>query len=158
MANFVSAFLSFLPLSVVAVFLPFKAKSVVIIFDRKTLCKSATASIFSFRKSENKRKSPKKPWCLSFKLIGKKVIVLGDVFYRYFTGSIPIFSISELEVALNNKNFYKFTNDLTQIDYNIAELANFALKSYKGDPQPSDSLYTNENLQNIINAFNQELI
>ena len=72
-ANFVSSFLSCLPLSVAATFLPDISNNVLTTFERNTLCKSATASIFSFRKSENKRNNPANPLCLSFKSIPKNV-------------------------------------------------------------------------------------
>ena len=72
LVRLVNAFFSALPLSVAATFFPLKANKVRTTFDRSTLCKSATASMFNFRKSENKRSKPKKPLCRSFKSTPKK--------------------------------------------------------------------------------------
>lgn len=91
-------------------------------------------------------------------LIGKRVVVLGNVFYRNFFGSIPIDSITQLEEVLNDQNNYNYEEDLSQFNHNVESLTLFAAKSYLGDPQPSDILYSENNLNNLIQAFNKEFI
>ena len=68
----VNAFLLALPLSVKATFFPLKANNVLMICERKTLCKSATASILSCFKSEYNFNKPKNPLCLCLTSTAKK--------------------------------------------------------------------------------------
>ena len=72
LVKLVNVFFSALPLSVAATFFPLNANNVRTTLERSTLCKSATISMFNFRKSENNRSKPKKPLCRSFKSTPKK--------------------------------------------------------------------------------------
>ena len=68
----VNALFSALPLSVNATFFPLNANKVRMIRERKTLCKSATASIFNCFKSEYNFNKPRKPLCLPLTSTEKK--------------------------------------------------------------------------------------
>ncbi len=86
-------------------------------------------------------------------LLGRKVIVAGRVFYRTFTGAIPVSSHDELAVALNRAETYELSDNA---DANIEELIAFGRNAYPGDPQPSDVLFTEENLHALSEAIRAE--
>lgn len=86
-------------------------------------------------------------------LLGRKVIVAGRVFYRKFTGAIAVSSHTELADALNRADTYELSDNA---DANIEELVAFGRNAYRGDPQPSDALFTDENLQALADAIRTE--
>lgn len=86
-------------------------------------------------------------------LLGRKVIVAGQVFYRNFTGALPVSSHAEMAVLLNDSRIYEATDNS---EANIAELTSFGRNSYLGDPQPSDMLFTDANLKALASAIRTE--
>lgn len=86
--------------------------------------------------------------------IGRRVIVAGQVFYRYMTGALPVTSAAEIAAALNDPANY---GPVDNIDRNIAELEQFATKCYPGDPQPAHGLFLPENLDSIARAIRNEI-
>lgn len=86
--------------------------------------------------------------------IGRRVIVAGQVFYRNMTGALPVSSAAEIAVALNDPANY---GPVHNVDRNIAELEQFAMKCYPGDPQPSHELFLPENLDYIARAIRNEI-
>ena len=87
-------------------------------------------------------------------LLGRKVLVGGDVFYSRFTGAIRTDSYLALAKELNNHVNYEGSNNF---DSNINELVAFGRNSYAGDPQPSQYLFTDENISRLKRAINSEL-
>lgn len=86
-------------------------------------------------------------------LLGRKVIVAGKVFYRTFTGALPVSSHTEMAALLNDSRTY---DTVDNAEANIAELTAFGRNSYLGDPQPSDILFTDANLQALAGAIRAE--
>lgn len=86
-------------------------------------------------------------------LLGRKVIVAGQVFYRSFTGAIPVSSHSEMAAVLNRADTYVISDNA---EANIEELVTFGRNAYRGDPQPSDILFTDENLRALSAAIHAE--
>lgn len=86
-------------------------------------------------------------------LLGRKVIVAGRVFYRTFTGAIAVSSHTELAAALNRPQTYELSDNSNA---NIEELIAFGRNAYLGDPQPSDILFTDENLKALAGAIRTE--
>jgi len=86
-------------------------------------------------------------------LLNRRVLVLGDIFYQNFSGTLKILSIADLTAHLNNEENYKPRNEDNS---NIQELINFGEKSYIGDPQPSGMLFTEENIERLARAIHQE--
>lgn len=86
-------------------------------------------------------------------LLGRKVIVAGQVFYRTFTGAIAASSHAEMAAALNRADTYAVREN---VEENIEELITFGRNTYRGDPQPSDVLYTDANLRALCAAIRAE--
>lgn len=86
-------------------------------------------------------------------LLGRKVLVAGRIYYRSFSGAIPVRSHSELNARLNDAASYEPSDNSGA---NVEELIEFAQNSYPGDPQPSDILYTEKNLKRLIAAIRSE--
>lgn len=87
-------------------------------------------------------------------LLGRRVLVGGNVFYSSFTGAIRTGSYLELADQLNNEANYKVAEHL---EANIDELVEFGRYAYPGDPQPSHYLFSDENLEYLITAIGAEL-
>lgn len=87
-------------------------------------------------------------------LLGRKVLVGGEVFYSRFTGAIRTESYLALARALNDAANYAGSDNLEAI---IDELTAFGAQVYPGDPQPSHYLFSDENLQHLIDAVSAEL-
>jgi len=86
-------------------------------------------------------------------LLGRKVVVAGRVYYRSFTGAVPVSSHAELADVLNRAETYEPSDNLAA---NIEELVAFGSSAYRGDPQPSDTLFTSENLHALARAIGVE--
>lgn len=86
-------------------------------------------------------------------LLGRKVIVAGRVFYRTFAGAIAVSSHTELATALNSPQTYEPSENANA---NIEELVAFGRNAYSGDPQPSEILFTEENLRALSEAIRAE--
>ncbi|APC05342.1 hypothetical protein AOC10_01760 [Polynucleobacter asymbioticus] len=87
-------------------------------------------------------------------LLGRKVLVGGDVFYSRFTGAIRTESYLVLARELNRLANYE---GLDSFDANVRELTEFGHNAYSGDPQPSHYLFSNENLMLLQLAIKAEL-
>jgi len=87
-------------------------------------------------------------------LLGRKVLVGGEVFYSRFTGAIRTESYLALAKELNCHANYKASDNFT---LNIEELVKFGCHAYPGDPQPSDYLFSDENLAKLQQAIDAEL-
>ena len=87
-------------------------------------------------------------------IYGRRCIVLGEVFYRTFPGTLPIRSITELASALNDQaNYCSIERPDFDLDPLISALVNFGKRCHSGDPQPSDDLYTDKNVANLRTAI-----
>ena len=87
-------------------------------------------------------------------LLGRKVLVGGEVFYSRFTGAIRTESYLALSKELNNLDNYKGSDNFDAI---LGELVAFGSNSYAGDPQPSEYLFSNENISKLQQAISYEL-
>lgn len=87
-------------------------------------------------------------------LLGRKVLVGGEVFYSRFTGAIRTKSYLALAKELNNRANYDGSDNFTA---NVEELVEFGRYAYVGDPQPSHYLFSDENLALLQLAINAEL-
>lgn len=87
-------------------------------------------------------------------LLGRKVLVGGEVFYNTFTGAIRTDSYLALAKELNDSRNYQTVDNL---ESNIEELVEFGRNTYPGDPQPSDYLFSDENLGHLVAAIDAEL-
>lgn len=87
-------------------------------------------------------------------LLGRKVLVGGEVFYSRFTGAIRTESYLALAHALNDTSNYNGTDNLRA---NIEELIEFGRHAYLGDPQPSHYLFSDDNLMLLQHAISAEL-
>lgn len=87
-------------------------------------------------------------------LLGRKVLVGGEVFYSRFTGAVRTDSYLELAKELNNRANYLGSDN---INANIEELVRFGRCSYAGDPQPSQYLFSEKNLTLLQQAISAEL-
>lgn len=87
-------------------------------------------------------------------LLGRKVLVGGEVFYSRFTGAVRTESYLALGKELNNLDNYKGSNNF---DANVDELVAFGRNAYAGDPQPSQYLFSNENIGQLQSAIKSEL-
>jgi Capsule polysaccharide biosynthesis protein len=85
-------------------------------------------------------------------LLGKRVIVLGDVYYQNFTGVTKAHSFDELNRILNSDWTY-LGHSLSKI---IADFSFIAQNSHKGYPYSSKDLFSEENLTNIVEALKTE--
>ena len=86
--------------------------------------------------------------------IGRRVVVAGQVFYRHMTGALPVSSAAEIAAIVNDPSNY---GPIDNFDKNIEELAQFASKCYRGDPQPAHELFHSENLNFIACAIRNEI-
>jgi hypothetical protein len=89
-------------------------------------------------------------------LLGKNVIVLGDVFYKNFSGSLFCDNIPEMSKLLNRKDIYLLNNGKGHEA--VEDLCKLGLLSYEGDPQPSKTLFSESNFNNLLSAIKTEFI
>jgi hypothetical protein len=87
-------------------------------------------------------------------LLGRRVLVGGEVFYSTFTSAIRTDSYLALARELNNSANYETVENL---ESNIDELVEFGRHAYLGDPQPSHYLFSDENLNHLVAALSAEL-
>tara|TARA_R110001606_G_scaffold389553_1_gene555764 strand:- start:18648 stop:20141 length:1494 start_codon:yes stop_codon:yes gene_type:complete len=87
-------------------------------------------------------------------LLGRTTLVAGSVFYNNYNGSIRISSYKELAVELNKISNYE---SRFNVDANIVNLLELGKKSYLGDPQPSNFLYSEKNINDLVKAIDAEL-
>jgi capsule polysaccharide export protein KpsC/LpsZ len=87
-------------------------------------------------------------------LLGRTVLVGGDVFYSGFKGAVRTESYQDLAKELNEQDNYNYSDNFNQ---NIKELIEFGESVYAGDPQPSDKLFSEINLNLLCNALSSEL-
>ncbi len=83
-------------------------------------------------------------------LMGRRLLVAGRVFFNQFTGAKRIQSYAALATELNDAKNY-IVGD--QIEDNIKEMVAFGRHCYPGDPQPAEILYSEENLNRLVNAI-----
>lgn len=87
-------------------------------------------------------------------ILGRKTIVLGDVFYRHLPGAIPVNGYADLAVELNrveNYGVFDFKDQIAQA------LRPYCECCYTGNPGPSTKLYTVENVTAIYAAIANEI-
>jgi len=87
-------------------------------------------------------------------LLGRTLLVAGNVFYDQFTGSIHTRSYEELSQELNKPHNYEPRENAAE---NTRELVEFGRHVYPGDPQPSHYLYDKKNLGLLVQAIQMEL-
>jgi hypothetical protein len=87
-------------------------------------------------------------------VIGKPVVVLGDVFYQNFSGAHKMKSLRELAEFLHKVSFVECIPDREKL---VMSFQKFVHECYLGDPQPSSTLYSDSNLQNLKTAILAEL-
>jgi hypothetical protein len=89
-------------------------------------------------------------------LLGKNVVVAGRVFYDQFPNVTKISSYKDLPMALQTPSLTLPRQQV--IEQVIPHLRHLATHSYVGDPQPSSSLYSNENLGHLTKAIASEFV
>ena len=87
-------------------------------------------------------------------LLGRCLLVVGNVFFDGFTGAIRIRSYEALARELNKPSNYLIRDNASA---NIHELVEFGRHTYLGDPQPSHYLYDKQNLSLLVQAIREEL-
>lgn len=87
-------------------------------------------------------------------LLGRPVLVAGKVFYRNFDGAIPVDSVARLASALQRLPPIREGGGP---DRNLEELVAFGMKCWCGDPQPSETLFSQTNIQALVRAIDREL-
>ncbi len=87
-------------------------------------------------------------------ILGRKTLVLGDVFYRNLPGAIPVHGYADLATELNRPENYGIFNFKDQI---AEALRPYCESCYPGNPGPSTKLYTPENLTAIYAAIESEI-
>jgi hypothetical protein len=87
-------------------------------------------------------------------LLGRRVLVAGEVFYQGFPGACRVRSITSLANAMNQPANYEATG---AFDANVAALAEMGRAAYPGDPQPADALFSDANLDHLGFAVRTEL-
>lgn len=88
-------------------------------------------------------------------LLGRRVLVAGNVFYDHFAGALKVRSYAELAHALNDPASYQPAEDRLQTQ--IEQLCAFGEHAYPGDPQPSDILFEPSNIQALLAAIHEAL-
>ena len=83
-------------------------------------------------------------------IIGKKVYVLGEIFYDNLPGVVPIANFRELRTALRRPGAEGERLTMERAEAFVAELA---VMSYPGNPFPHDNLYSRSNTDRIIHAI-----
>jgi hypothetical protein len=89
-------------------------------------------------------------------LLSKNVIVLADVFYKNFSGAYPCDNIPKISNLLNNKEIYVIDNGMGNLA--VEDLCEYGQKSYKGESDPSKTLFSESNLNNLLSAIKLEFI
>lgn len=88
-------------------------------------------------------------------ILGRKTLVLGDVFYRNLPGAIPVHGYADLATELNRPENYGIFIFKDQI---AEALRPYCESCYVGNPGPSTKLYTTDNLTAIYAAVESEII
>lgn len=88
-------------------------------------------------------------------LIGRRVLVAGDVFFRNFPGAVALASYAHLGEALNDPASYTPQNERAAL---TERLIDFGTRAYRGDPQPSQILFEPDNLDRLVAAIDNELL
>jgi len=86
-------------------------------------------------------------------VIGRRVLVAGQVNFRHYSGAIPISSPGDIAVAVNDPANYGPVDNRAEI---IEQLIEFGRSCYIGDPQPAHALFTDENLECVVAAIRAE--
>jgi|GEM_PF-1413048 len=87
-------------------------------------------------------------------LIGRRVLVAGNVFFRHFPGAVALTSYAHLGEALNDPASYTPQDERAAL---TGHLIDFGLHAYRGDPQPSQILFEPDNLDLLVAAIDNEL-
>ncbi len=89
-------------------------------------------------------------------VLGKRVVLVGDVYYQNYTGAQKAHSYYELNKILNDTSTYNYKG------HTLAETAEdlmmLAERSHVGFPYASPTLFAEENLTKIVNAIQKEFI
>ena len=83
-------------------------------------------------------------------IIGKKVYVLGEIFYDNLPGVVAIANFRDLRTALRRPGSEGRRLSMEKAEAFVAELA---VMSYPGNPFPHDNLYSRTNTDRIIHAI-----
>lgn len=86
-------------------------------------------------------------------LLGRRALVAGKIFYRTFTGALPIESPADIARLLNDPSIY---GPVDNREANVRELTAFTARCYPGDPQPAHDLFTPANVDKIVAAIRAE--
>lgn len=87
-------------------------------------------------------------------LLGKPVLLAGRAFYMNFPNVTPLKKYSELPLSLKSLDVTVSSKDQL-LEEVTGELKHIFLNSYKGDPQPSATLYSDENLNALVAGIDQ---
>tara|TARA_R110002051_G_scaffold112439_4_gene185192 strand:- start:1993 stop:3462 length:1470 start_codon:yes stop_codon:yes gene_type:complete len=90
-------------------------------------------------------------------ILGRKCLVLGDVFFESFPDAIQVKSNAALAQALNDPDNYRNENHAGDLDGIADALRTFAASCYPGDPQPAPELMNPENMRALYDAVNAHL-
>ncbi len=81
--------------------------------------------------------------------IGRKVYVLGKIFYDVIPGIDAVRDFKELEQMLRTPNEQQARVDQADIEAFVASMVEY---SYPGNPLPNDKLYSAENIARVVEA------
>lgn len=85
--------------------------------------------------------------------LGRRVIVLGAVYFRGWPGTLPVSSFAELAQALNAGDVPAPADNR---DVLLDLLQAIGERCYPGDPQPRHDLFSDENLDRLVHAVEAE--
>lgn len=83
-------------------------------------------------------------------LIGRRALIAGNVFFGNFSGATRIRSFEHLTALLNDESTYESSDTAAA---NVEEMIAFGRGCYRGDPQPSATLFSDENLSRLATGI-----
>lgn len=86
-------------------------------------------------------------------ILGKPVVVMGNVFYDRYEGTNWIDHLKQLKEFMRNEREWKYPEAATLKRY----LAQVIYNSNEGNPFPHDDLYSETNIRNIVTGIEEEL-
>lgn len=80
-------------------------------------------------------------------LLGRTTLIAGKVFFNDFTGAVRVESYKELAEELRRPENYEPRDNVAAL---VEEMTRFGMNCYPGDPQPAQTLFSEQNLGNLL--------
>lgn len=87
-------------------------------------------------------------------VLGKPVVVCGDVYYQKFPGAQKVSSYKQLAELMMKPDLVGPKPTIPALTNALMDLESCV---YKGDPQPASQLYSTENLARLVRAIREEI-